>query len=123
MQPDFSKMEMKELRLLSGAAYDRELANALSDLETQFRRWRAGETSPFELSEEIHRFHDGVSRDLWNMYGNLKPHLAVARAIATGLVKETDVSAKVRSKLEPTIDFMRQDQLEPGSATENRELE
>lgn len=121
MQPKFSKKQSKELRRLADAAFDRELTRALEGLEAQFRSWRAGEISPHDLNHEIHKFHDGVSHDLWKMYANLEPHFAVARAIAKGLTKETELSPEVRSQLAPVIVFMREDR--PKSESEIKKQE
>lgn len=60
----FTRAERKELRRLAGLAYERELAHELTTIEAAFRAWRAGELSPFDLSDRIHAFHNGVARDL-----------------------------------------------------------
>ena len=65
----------------------------------KFARWRSGEIDPFELSDEIHRFHDGVSRELYNLYGNLPPHQSVPRALARKILQETDVPPELLAAL------------------------
>jgi hypothetical protein len=59
------KSNRRKLRELAGVAYTRELSAELAKLEGDFGQWRSGEIDPFELSDRIHRFHDGISRDLW----------------------------------------------------------
>jgi hypothetical protein len=99
----------KELRRLADAAYRIELSDELMRLETDFQRWRAGELSPFDIVERIHAFHEGAARDLWKTYSFGKPRIAVARAIARGLISESEVSPELLSDLGNAIDFYRQD--------------
>jgi hypothetical protein len=68
-----TKANSRKLRELAGVAYSRELGTELSNVEKEFGRWRSGEIDPFELSDRIHRFHDGVSRDLYIAYRDLSP--------------------------------------------------
>ncbi len=60
----FTKSERKELRRLAGLAYERELAKALEALEESFGQWRKKKISAFELSDCIHKFHNGTARNL-----------------------------------------------------------
>lgn len=69
----FTRAERKELRRLAGLAYERELAHELTTIEAAFRAWRAGELSPFDLSDRIHAFHNGVARDLFVTYNRWDP--------------------------------------------------
>lgn len=48
--------------------YERELAKSLESLGDDFKRWRKNRISAFELSEFIHKFHNGPARDLWSFY-------------------------------------------------------
>ena len=57
----FTRLERKELRRLGGVAYERELAKALTSLEEDFKRWMKNKITAFELSELIHKFHNGVA--------------------------------------------------------------
>jgi hypothetical protein len=100
-----SKANRRKLRELAGKAYARELGAELSKLEAEFARWRGGEIDPFELSERIHRFHDGISRDLFVLYRDLAPAYAVARAIVFQLLQESEVPLDLRSSLEPVLQF------------------
>lgn len=100
-----TKANKRKLRELSGAAYTRELGNELAKVEMDFARWRSGDIDPFELSDRIHRFHDGVSRDLYVTYGNLAPSHAVARAVALQILERGEVPGEILAVLEPTIQF------------------
>lgn len=56
------------LRDLYWSAHDEELRRALAALASDFEAWKAGGISSDELSDRIHRFHDGVSREIFNRY-------------------------------------------------------
>jgi hypothetical protein len=95
------------LRELAGTAYRRELDRHLRDLAVCFGRWDTGEIDCFELSDKIHGFHDGVSRELYVMYERLKPEMAIARAIALGLLPRKEVPAATLSELDDKIEFFQ----------------
>jgi hypothetical protein len=98
-----TKASKRKLRELASLAYTRELAAELSKLEAKFARWRSGEIDPFELSDEIHRFHDGIARDLYKLYGNLPPNHSVPRALALKVLQEADVPPELLAALESTL--------------------
>lgn len=98
-----TKANKRKLRELSGLAYRRELGHELAKLEVDFSRWRGGEIDPFELSDRIHRFHDGVSRDLYVAYGGRNPSLEVARAIALHVLDRNEVPSEILAELESRI--------------------
>jgi hypothetical protein len=93
------KTQRHRLRELAELAYERELARALSDLEDDFKRWRAGETNAFALSESIHEFHQGAARDLFSMYGRTEPELIVARALHEGILSMDEMGDVVIKQL------------------------
>jgi hypothetical protein len=96
------------LRDLAGLAYRRELGNELAKLEMDFTRWRSGEIDPFELSDRIHRFHDGVSRDLYVTYRDIPPLRTVPRAIACQVIDRTEVPVEILEELEQIIHFFEE---------------
>ncbi len=100
-----SKATRRKLRELAGVAYQRELASELAKVEMDFARWRAGEISPFELSDRIHRFHDGASRDLYVAYRDLSPAHSVARAVALQVLDQSEVPPEILTELEGAIQF------------------
>src|SRR5262245_66270959 len=87
---DFTKAQRRRLRELGGMAYERELSAELSNLETEFRRWRAGEINAHELSDRIQRFHQGPAQQLFSKYEHSNLDFAVADAITCDLVPEVD---------------------------------
>ena len=103
----------RELSQLAGVAYERELVRELHGLREQFDRWQRGKLTPFELSDAIHRFHDGPARDLYVHYmrGHVKP--LVAYAIAAGVIERRETSPDVLEYLAPEIRFSQEDRAQP----------
>jgi hypothetical protein len=95
----FTKLERKELHRLAGLAYERELAKALTSLEEDFKRWGKDKITAFELSEFIHKFHNGVARNLWSFYTTGPVELNVKHAIAKGIISKIEVSPGILEKL------------------------
>ena len=83
---DLSKLVRRSIRDLAAVAHDRELDAELRRLDDLFSQWRNGQLSPHELNDAIHQFHDGPSRHLWKIYTDSDPSLAVASAIARGVL-------------------------------------
>ena len=111
-----TKATKRKLRELAGMAYRRELGHELAKLEMDFSRWRGGEIDPFERSDRIHHFHDGVSRDLYVAYRDLSPSHAVARAIALQVLDRTEVPAEILGELESMVQFFEEPQDTQGNS-------
>ena len=77
-----TKSQKKHLRYLVGIAYDRELGVALDWLFEIYQQWKIGEIEAWDVNEEIHKHHNGISRELYNRYAYPDPCLLVARAIS-----------------------------------------
>jgi hypothetical protein len=101
--PEPSKRIKRLLRELADRAYAEALRRELSKLHASFLAWQAGQMSPFDLAEEIHRFHQGPNRELYVRYTSSHHEAAVARAVAEGLIPESSLSEEVRIHLEPLI--------------------
>jgi hypothetical protein len=89
------KAQRRRLQDLAEVAYERELSRELSDLESEFGRWHAGETNAFDMSEAIHQFHLGPARELFSKYGRSDLGLVVAQAIHNGLISKDEAGAEV----------------------------
>ena len=89
----------RALRQLADRAYEIELGRELTDLEGEFARWHRGEVTPFDLSEAIHRFHQGPARDLYVSYTSRHPKAAVAYAIQRGILDRTQMASDVLAEL------------------------
>ena len=99
---EYSKKKRAKLRDLAAEAYERELGRHLAELEKSFAAWRRGKLLSSEFSNEIHEFHQHAARDVWSSYQ--LPHPAiVARAVAAGLLEESEIPEALRIKLESEI--------------------
>lgn len=94
-----TKAQKRHLRDLATIAYDRELSEALNDLQGHFTRWQAGEITAWDLNELIHNHHNGISRELYRLYTGSNPAMPVARALARQLLRWDEVNESCRPLL------------------------
>jgi hypothetical protein len=104
---EFTKSQRRRLRELGVIAYERDLSDELSKLETEFGRWRAGEIDAHELSDRIHRFHQGPARKLFSFYELPNLDFAVAHAIHRGLITEAEAGADTIEIIRAHLAFLR----------------
>ena len=107
MHTKLSKSEIAVLRECANEAWESELHDALEDLFEDFSRWADDGYSSRELNERIHQFHDGISRELYKCYTGFPPSVAVARAIAVGVIDEAALSPSLQDKLADEIEAQR----------------
>jgi hypothetical protein len=67
-----------------------------------------GWLSIYELSDLIHQYHQGPSRELYNLCNNAPIDILVASAVVRGLLKEEDVPAEVLPYIQNALEFARQ---------------
>lgn len=104
---DRTKKIKRLLREQAGAAYEEELRRALLPLAGDFDRRRRGELSSPELSDRIHRFHDGAAREIWKTYHLADPGMSVAYAIHNGILGRESVPAELMPHLGGALAFYR----------------
>ena len=92
MADGWSKKQRRELRELQGLAWERELEEALRSLRKDFEHWDGGEITVFELTDRIHKFHNGRSRELFNMYSGSLENWWIGQTIARGVIDESELS-------------------------------
>ena len=93
---ELPKTIKKAMRPLVGLAHETELGRALEELYGDFKRWKTGEIDSFELSDLIHKFHDGPNRRIYLRYtSRLDPRFLVEYALEEGLIQEAAVPKEV----------------------------
>ena len=105
--PKITKAERALLRRLAREAWEAELDEELEQLFEFFSRWADDGMSAFELSDKIHEFHNGASRELYGRYSGLDPTLSVARAIAKGILDDAVLGETLCAKLSTQIEAFR----------------
>ena len=94
----------KEICLRAGKAYERLLNKALRELDINFTEWRTGEIDPWELSDRIHKFHDGISRRLYVLAGDNHGQTILLEAIIQGEISLDELSLELREWAYP-VDY------------------
>ena len=102
-----TKAQKRELRRLAALAHERDLAAAAGALEQQFNLWRQGRLDVFALNEEIHKYHNGISRELYKRYVLGEPEMALAFAVQRGLVLEKEVTPEVLDYISGWMSFFK----------------
>jgi hypothetical protein len=93
------------LREHAAAAHEEELRRALVPVAEAFKCWERGEIGSGELSEIIHRFHQGPARELFVRYNTPDVDMAVARAITVGVVDRQRIPTELRDHLARALEF------------------
>jgi hypothetical protein len=102
---DVPKRIKRLLHDAAGAAHEEELRRALLPVAEAFKRWEAGQLASGELSEILHRFHQGPARELFLRYNTPYLNLAVAHAIVTGVLDRSAIPAELLEHLAGAIAF------------------
>lgn len=98
----------RKTREFADQAYEEELRRALAPLAEAFERWKVRSASSVEISDLIHQFHEGPSRQLWGTYTALKPDALVARAVALGVLTRQSLPPDVAASLAHEIEAFEQ---------------
>lgn len=103
-----TKKQRKQVAELLTLAHERELSEALTELEASFQRWRAGTISAFDLDNLIHEHHQGPSRKVWKMYSSASDwEIALPGALHRGYLKVEDFPDELWEALGPRIEEIR----------------
>jgi hypothetical protein len=106
---DAPKHVKRLLREHAAAAHEEELRRALIPVADAFKRWERGELGSGELSEIIHKFHQGPARELYSRYNDTYLHMAVAHAIATGILDRETLPADLLDHLAGALRFYEEE--------------
>ena len=102
---DVSEKDKGVLKRLRDEAYLRELNSALEALASSFDDWREERINGYQLSDTIHEFHNGAARKLSSIYHQLDERMAVASALARGVLNKDEVPEHLIVQLQIAIDF------------------
>ena len=110
MLNELTKGDRKLVRELAGIAWERRLRDELLKIGVFISEMTTGKLSPFEVNDCVHQFHNGISRELFNMYSASDPWFAVCRAHYDGVLTDEDfVNASDRVRAGMRL-FAEQDQ-------------
>ena len=102
---DTPKRIKRLLREYAADAQEEELRRALLPVAEAFKRWERGELGSGELSEIIHRFHQGPARELFVRYNTPHLDMTVAYAITVGVLDRQKIPAELRDHLARALEF------------------
>lgn len=92
MSGELCKSDRRTIRKLADLAWDRELRRELRVISTTIQQMESGSISPFEVSDHIHRFHNGASRELYKQYSQSLPWMGICMAYADGVLADRDIA-------------------------------
>ena len=107
---DTPKRIKRLLREHAGEAHDEELRRALTPVAEAFKRWELGDLGSGDLSDIIHRFHQGPARELFVRYNTPHLELAVAHAITGGILDRQTIPAELLDHLAGALAFYESEQ-------------
>jgi len=105
---NFNKKQKKHIKELAALAYEKEMNAALGDLSEEFEKWKNGAIGAFDLNDKIHQHHNYKAKELYKFYDMGNPELAVARAIARGIINENEVKENCIQFLERMIEMFKE---------------
>lgn len=117
-----SKADKRKVRQLAGIARERELGQELRKIASAIEEMDNGAVSPFEVTDSIHVFHDGSSRDLYRQYADALPWLGICRAYSDRVLMDEDLidaSDEVRNGIREYAASFAKLGAEEGTSDEN----
>lgn len=112
MMAGIPKRVKRLLRECAAAAHEEELRRALLPVAEAFKRWEMGELGSGELSDLIHRFHQGPARDLYLRYNTNDLEAPVAHAVVAGILDRAAVPTAVLDHVARMIHFYESERAE-----------
>jgi hypothetical protein len=102
---DYPKPIRRLLREYMGQAYEKELFRELTKLDQSFAEWREGKIDSGELSHRLHQYEVGPARELYKLYSDTPPDLAVAYAITAGILNRGEMPIELLEAIKRPLDF------------------
>lgn len=104
---DIPKNKNKLIQEYAALVHDRELSSTLKALQAEFDLWETGEISAEQLSNQIHKFHQGPLKKIWAKYEMSSKEAMIASAIASGILQEEGIPDELMEHLGRMIEFYR----------------
>ena len=104
---DIPKHIKSQLRELANQAYEHELADELANLASRFDEWRAGKITVWDLTELVHKYHNGPARELYKRYHNLPHSTPIAHAVARGILTMRTIPDSIWPYVEKETQFLQ----------------
>lgn len=102
---DYPKNIKRLLRQFAAEAYEKELSLELARLDQGFAEWRSGKINSRELSDRIHQYEIGASRELFKKYNEGENDFNVAYAIITGMLNRERVPEELIEAIDKHLRF------------------
>jgi len=102
---EYSKKIKKLIREFAAEAHERELHRELTKLDLRFAEWRNGQLGSGALSDEIHQYETGPSRELFKRYNGGLLDMMVAYSIIAGILKREEIPAEVLEALASPLEY------------------
>ncbi len=102
---EYPKKIKKLIREFAAEAHERELHRELAGLDRRFAEWRNGQLGSGALSDEIHKYENGPSRELFKRYNGELPDMMVAYAIAAGILKREEIPAELLEAIASPLEY------------------
>jgi hypothetical protein len=97
------------VREWAAVAHERELGQALLGLRSHFDEWQRGEIAAVDLSDLIHQFHQGASREIWKRYATNHLEPAIGSAVAAGILRREELPEELLRHVAGLIEFYEAD--------------
>ncbi len=104
---ELTKRQKKHLRTLADRAYAIELGRSIDTLFQKYLKWKQQEMTVWDLHENIHEYHNGISRDLYKSYTMTNPIYAVAFGIMSGVIDMSEVDQCCVSAVERVLEALK----------------
>jgi len=104
-RPQIPRKVKRLLLEYAAAAHEEELRRALLAVSSAFDDWKAGRLGTWELSDKIHEFHQGPSRELYKFYTSPPHEMCVASAIVKGILDRETIPGILLDHLATVIEF------------------
>lgn len=104
---EYPKKIKKLIREFAAEAHERELHRELARLDLRFTEWRNGQIGSGALSDHVHQYETGPSRELFKRYNGDLQDMMVAYAIVAGILKSEEIPAELLEALDGPIRYFK----------------